>query len=176
MRIIGGKYGGRKIEVSRGFNSRPTTDFAKEALFNILSNQFDFEEVTVLDLFGGTGSISFEFSSRGCPSIDLVENNSKSVYFIGKVAADLGLKGIHAVRMDVFRFIPVCKRKYNIIFADPPYELPNAQEIPQLVFNHNLLLPGGSFILEHGKSLSFREDPRFSEERNYGSVHFTFFA
>jgi 16S rRNA (guanine(966)-N(2))-methyltransferase RsmD len=175
LRIVGGTYGGRKIEVSRGFDSRPTTDFAKEALFNILDNYVDFENITVLDLFAGTGSISFEFASRGCVNIDLVDINGRSVQFISKVTADIGMKGIHAVRMDVFRFIPICKRKYNIIFADPPYELQKISEIPELIFNHDLLLPEGWFILEHGKGNSFKSHPRFKEERKYGSVHFTFF-
>lgn len=175
MRIVGGTYGGRKIEVSRSFDSRPTTDFAKEALFNILNNHFDFEEISVLDLFAGTGSISFEFASRGCTHIDLVDINSRSVQFISKVTADLGMKGIHAVRMDVFRFIAICKRKYNIIFADPPYELQKISDIPELIFNCDLLLPEGLLILEHGKDNSFKSHPRFKEERNYGSVHFTFF-
>jgi 16S rRNA (guanine(966)-N(2))-methyltransferase RsmD len=175
VRIVGGTFGGRKIEVSREFDSRPTTDFAKEALFNILANHFDFEEIKVLDLFSGTGSISFEFSSRGCPEIDLIELNHRSVQFIAKVAADLGMKGIHTVTMDVFRFLPVCKKKYDVIFADPPYDMKNFQEIPKLVLEQQLLLPGGWFVLEHGKGQNFKNLPQFFDERHYGSVHFSFF-
>lgn len=175
MRIVGGAYRGRKIEVSRGFDSRPTTDFAREALFNIMANHYDFEEIKVLDLFSGTGSISFEFASRGCPEVDLVDSNSRSVQFIAKVAADLDMKGIHPVRMDVFRFVPLCKKQYNVIFADPPYDLKNLQEIPELVLSHQLLLPGGWFVLEHGKSHNFKTMPQYFDERHYGSVHFTFF-
>jgi 16S rRNA (guanine(966)-N(2))-methyltransferase RsmD len=175
VRIVGGTYRGRKIEVSRGFDSRPTTDFAREALFNIISNHFDFEEIKVLDLFSGTGSISFEFASRGCTEIDLVDSNGRSVQFIEKVAHELGMKGIHPVRMDVFRFVPVCKRQYDIIFADPPYDMKNLQDIPELVLRHQLLSPGGWLVLEHGKSHNFKNHPQFYEERNYGSVHLTFF-
>jgi 16S rRNA (guanine966-N2)-methyltransferase len=175
VRIVGGAYRGRKIEVSRGFDSRPTTDFAREALFNIMANHYDFEDIKVLDLFSGTGSISFEFASRGCPAIDLVDSNSRSVQFIAKVATDLDMKGIHPVRMDVFRFIPLCKKQYNVIFADPPYDLKNLQEIPELVLSHQLLLPGGWFVLEHGKSHNFKTMPQYFDERHYGSVHFTFF-
>jgi len=175
LRIVGGTHGGRKIDVSRGFDSRPTTDFAREALFNILNNHFDFNELEVLDLFSGTGSISFEFASRGCREIDLVDINHRSVHFIGKVAEELGMKGIHPVRMDVFRFIPVCKKQYNIIFADPPYDLKNLKEIPELVLSHDLLLPGGWFILEHSKNYHFEGASRFFDTRKYGSVHFSFF-
>jgi 16S rRNA (guanine(966)-N(2))-methyltransferase RsmD len=175
VRIIGGKYSGRRIEVSKGFDSRPTTDFAREALFNILTNHFDFEDTAVLDLFSGTGSISFEFASRGCENIDLVDINGKATQFISKMAAEIGMKGIHAVRMDVFRFIPVCHKKYDIIVADPPYELKNIEAIPDLIMQFNLLKEKGWFILEHGKSNNFAGHPHFSEERNYGSVHFSFF-
>ena len=176
MRIVGGKYRGRRIDVSRGFDSRPTTDFAREALFNILANKVDFDEIRVLDLFGGTGSISFEFASRGCTEIDMVDNNSRSVQFIGQVAAELGVTGLHPVRMDFFRFIPICKKQYNIIFADPPYTLRNLRDIPDLVLQHQLLLPDGMLILEHGKSNNFQDHLNYTAERHYGSVHFTFFS
>jgi 16S rRNA (guanine966-N2)-methyltransferase len=175
LRIVGGTHRGRKISVSRGFESRPTTDFAREALFNILANHFDFEDIRVLDLFSGTGSISFEFASRGCSEIDLVDSNHRSVQFIGKIAEELGMKGIHAVRMDVFRFVPVCKKQYHVVFADPPYDLKNLQDIPELVLGHRLLLPGGWLVVEHGKEYNFLKTPQFFDERNYGSVHFSFF-
>jgi len=175
LRIVGGEYKGRKIAVSRSFDSRPTTDFAREALFNILTNHVDFEEIRVLDLFSGTGSISFEFASRGCMEIDLVDSNIRSVQFIAGIAQELGMKGINLVRMDVFRFIPVCKKQYHVIFADPPFALKNLQDIPDMVLEQPLLLPGGWFVLEHGKNHNFNTHPRFFNERNYGSVHFTFF-
>lgn len=175
MRIVGGIYKGRKIEVSKAFDSRPTTDFAREALFNIINNYFDFESIHVLDLFSGTGSISFEFASRGCSHIDLVDINIRSVQYIAKVAGSLKINGIHTVKMDVFHFIPICKSQYDIIFADPPYDLKNLKEIPDLVLSQNILQPEGWFILEHGKSNSFTDHSRFWQERKYGSVHFSFF-
>jgi len=175
LRIVGGTYRGRKIEVSKGFDGRPTTDFAREALFNILANHFDFEEIRVLDLFSGTGSISFEFASRGCREIDLVDINSRSVRFIARVAAELQMQQIHPVRMDVFRFLSICKKQYHLIFADPPYDLINLEEIPDKVFQHQLLIDGGWFILEHSRTHHFHHHSLFHEERNYGSVHFSFF-
>lgn len=175
MRIVGGIYRGRKIEVSRSFESRPTTDFAREALFNILNNYFDLETINTLDLFSGTGSMSLEMSSRGCSEIDLVDIDVKSIRFIEKIVADFEIKGIHAVRMDVFRFIPVCKKKYDIIIADPPYNLRNLQDLPGLIISHELLNNKGWFVLEHGKGHSFKNDPHLFDERRYGSVHFSFF-
>jgi 16S rRNA (guanine(966)-N(2))-methyltransferase RsmD len=175
VRIVGGTYGGRIIAVSKGFDSRPTTDFAKEALFNILDNHFNMKDLRVLDLFSGTGSISFEFASRGCTEIDLVDINSRSIRFISKVTSDMGMKGIHTVRMDVFRFISICKKQYHVIFADPPYDLKNIQDIPGMIFSHQILESGGWFVLEHGKSNCFINEPHFFQERNYGSVHFSFF-
>jgi 16S rRNA (guanine(966)-N(2))-methyltransferase RsmD len=145
-------------------------------LFNILTNHFDFENIKVLDLFSGTGSISFEFASRGCREIDLVDISQKSVQFIGRTAGELDLKGIHPVRMDVFRFVPLCKKQYHIVFADPPYDMKNLTAIPGLVLDGNLLLPGGWFVLEHGKNHNFIKDARFFDERKYGSVHFSFFS
>jgi 16S rRNA (guanine(966)-N(2))-methyltransferase RsmD len=175
VRIVGGKYRGKKITVSSAFDSRPTTDFAREALFNILNNYFDFERIKMLDLFSGTGSISLEMASRGCHEIDLVDINSKAIQFIGKLADDMSIRGIHAVRMDVFRFIPVCRKKYDIIFADPPYDHPKLREIPELILSHQLLVDDGWFILEHGREHSFRDHLKLFDERNYGSVHFSFF-
>jgi 16S rRNA (guanine(966)-N(2))-methyltransferase RsmD len=175
VRIVGGKHSGRKIEVSKSFDSRPTTDFAREALFNIMANHFDFNEIAVLDLFTGTGSISFEFASRGCADIDLVDINVRSIQFISRIAGEIGLKGLHPVKMDVFRFIPICRKQYDIVFADPPYDLKNLEELPGLVFGKQLLLSGGWFVLEHGKSHNFKDSPHFREERKYGSVHFSIF-
>jgi 16S rRNA (guanine966-N2)-methyltransferase len=175
VRIVGGLYKGRKIRVSSSFESRPTTDFAREALFNILTNHFNFESCRALDLFSGTGSMSFELASRGCNEIDLVEIDNKSVRFIEMVADNFLIKGIHAVRMDVFRFIPVCKKQYDIIIADPPHNLRNLNEIPDLVLSHELLDSDGMFILEHGKDHSFSNNSRIIDARKYGSVHFSFF-
>ena len=175
MRIVSGKYKGRIIEVSKDFNARPTTDFAREALFNILANHFDFAEVRFLDLFCGTGSISFESGSRGCPDIDLVDINSSYLQFVGKAAAKMNISGLHPVKMDAFRFLKICKKQYDLIFADPPFELGNLPELPQAVLEKNLLLPGGWFILEHPKRHNFMHIPQFFDERKYGNVHFSFF-
>jgi 16S rRNA (guanine966-N2)-methyltransferase len=175
LRIVGGEYKGRKIAVSRSFDSRPTTDFAREALFNILNNHVDFEEIKVLDLFAGTGSISFEFASRGCTDIDLVDINGNSVHFIGKTAAEFGMKGIHPVRMDVFRFIHICDRQYDVIFADPPFDLAQLPDLPENILSRNLLMPGGLLILEHPAKYNFSKNIHFTQERKYGNVHFSFF-
>ncbi len=175
MRIIGGKYKGRVIQVKRNFYARPTTDFAREGLFNILSNAFDFNGLNILDLFGGTGSISFEFASRGCRSVDIVEINPNSLKSIQSTINLLGITGINLIRADVFRYIKSCSKKYNIIFADPPYSLKKITEIPKLIFESDLLEQNGLFILEHPKNYQFDNDSHFYEHRKYGNVNFTFF-
>jgi len=175
VRVIGGEYKGRIIEVSKDFDSRPTTDFAREALFNILSNHFDFSGIRFLDLFSGTGSVSIECYSRGCRQIDLVDTNGKAIHGVGKLATKLGIQGIHLVKLDAFRFIHVCKKQYHLIFADPPFDLKNLSGIPDAILGNNLLLPGGWLVLEHPKNHHFEEKPDFFDERKYGSVHFSFF-
>jgi len=175
MRIVGGTHKGRIIEVSRDFDSRPTTDFAREALFNILNNMVDFEDISFLDLFGGTGSISMECHSRGCRNIDLVEINLRAVRFIGNMAEKLHMREIHTIRMDVFRFLEICRKQYHVIFADPPFDLRNIQTLPQAVLTRDLLVPEGVFILEHPAGLRFNKTAGFYDERKYGSIHFSFF-
>jgi len=176
LRIIGGAYRGRRINVGKGFESRPTTDFAKEALFNILNNHFDFDQITVLDLFGGTGSISFEFASRGCGQIDVVDINNRALKQISENAFLLGTKALHTVHLDTFKFIEICERKYDVIFADPPYSSKNIEKIPGLIFQYQLLNKNGWFILEHSKNYNFSSYTNFTMSRNYGSVHFSFFG
>lgn len=167
---------GRLFKPGKNFKARPTTDFAKENLFNILSNRIDFEETKVLDLFAGTGSISFEFASRGCNSVTCVEIDHVHYAFISSVIQQLHLeKVVHLLRYDVLKFIPRCTEKYDLIFADPPYQLKGLKEIPDLILKHELLNPGGLLILEHGKSDNFASHPSLFEEREYGSVHFSFF-
>lgn len=163
------------MQVKRNINARPTTDFAREGLFNILNNTFDFSKINVLDLFGGTGSISFEFASRGCQSVDIVEINLNSLRSIQSTIHLLGISGINVIRADVFRYIKSCRKKYDIIFADPPYSLKTLTDIPVLIFNSDLLEENGLFILEHPKSCHFEDNPYFYDHRNYGNVHFTFF-
>jgi len=175
LRIISGKYRGKFINPGKQFEARPTTDFAKESLFNILANTIDFEQVAVLDLFAGTGSIGFEFASRGSVKIDSVELNFKHFEFIKNTAKDMKLVGFRAIRSDVIRFIKSCPYKYDIIFADPPFDLEQIPQLPELVLNAGLLLPDGQFILEHPKNISFAGNKNMFDHRNYGSVNFSFF-
>jgi 16S rRNA (guanine(966)-N(2))-methyltransferase RsmD len=176
MRIIGGELKGRLFRPGKNFKARPTTDFARENLFNILSNRIDFEELKVLDLFAGTGSISFEFASRGCNSVTSVELDHVHYAFISSVIQQLHLeKIVHLLRYDVLKFIPKCTEKYDLIFADPPYQLKTLKEIPDLILKHRLINPGGMLILEHGKNDNFASHPNVFEQRVYGSVHFSFF-
>ncbi len=175
MRIVSGEFRGRHFSPPKNFTARPTTDFAKESLFNIINNHFDFEEIAVLDLFSGTGSISFEFASRGCKNIQLVELNANHYTFIKKVIAELGLKQITPIRLNAFRYIESTPSKYDIIFADPPYEMKGVEEIPETVFGRNLLNENGWLVVEHSKQTDLSKLPHFNEVRNYGSVHFSVF-
>lgn len=175
MRIISGKYRGKIIRPPQNFNARPTTDLAKESLFNILVNRYDISDIAVLDLFSGTGSISYEFASRDCPIVHLVEINHKNFAFIMKTIRELGFKQIRATQANVTGFLSTCQTKYDIIFADPPYDLSWLQELPDMVLEHDLLKPGGVFILEHPRSVNFAGHHALKEHRNYGSVNFSFF-
>ena len=175
MRIISGKYKGRHFDIPRNFKARPTTDFAKENLFNILCNIMDFEETNALDLFSGTGSISFELLSRGCASVTSVELEPLHFTHLRKSATALNDKNWHLVRDDVFRFIRRCTASYDFIFADPPYALKELKEIPQLILQSSMLKEGGTFIFEHGKDNDFSDHPLFFRHVAYGSVNFTFF-
>lgn len=176
MRIIGGKLKGKVILPPAGYKARPTTDFAKEGLFNILDNEYEFADLKVLDLFGGTGSIAFEFASRGASRVYCVEMARENASFIKLEAARLGLDNVTMVRDNVFDFLTVCREKFDIIFADPPYALEGIETLPDKIFALGLLYPECYFILEHGSEHSFREHPRFVKERSYGRVHFSFFA
>ena len=175
MRIIGGRLKGKFILPPAGYKARPTTDFAREALFNILDNEYEFEDLKVLDLFGGTGAVSFEFGSRGVGRVWCVEMNRENASFIKREAQRLGMENVTMVRDNVFDFLTVCHEKFDIIFADPPYALEGLETIPDKVFERDILHPDCYFILEHGGEHNFREHPRFFKEREYGRVHFTFF-
>lgn len=175
MRIIGGKLKGKAIVPPAGYGARPTTDFAKEGLFNILDNEYEFEGLAVLDLFGGTGAISFEFASRGAGEVYTVEMMPAHAGFIRSQASAFGLKNINVVRHNVFEFLDICTKKFDIVFADPPYALEDLGELPDKVLGRNILHPGGYFILEHPGDRSFTEHPLFKKEKKYGNVHFTFF-
>jgi 16S rRNA (guanine966-N2)-methyltransferase len=175
LRIISGSHKGRRINPPSNFTARPTTDYAREALFNILVNRVDFEESDILDLFSGTGSISYEFASRGARSVLLVEKDMKHLAFIRKMIDDLRFDNVRAVPGDVKIFLKSCKSKFDIVFADPPYDLDWLESIPGLVLNANILNENGFLILEHPRDLSFVSNPYFFEHRNYGSVNFSFF-
>lgn len=176
MRIIRGLWKSRRINPPTNLPVRPTTDFAKEALFNIFDNLLDYEEMIVLDLFAGTGSISYEFASRESKSVTSVEMNQQCINFIKKTVDQLQILNINVVKNDVFSFIKKTSRKFDVIFADPPYQLPNLSELPDLIFEHQLLNENGMFVLEHAAKYNFESHPFFSDHRNYGSVNFTFFT
>jgi 16S rRNA (guanine(966)-N(2))-methyltransferase RsmD len=155
--------------------TRPTTDIAREGLFNIWQNQLDFEELKTLDLFGGTGSISYELASRGVPDLTVVEKDTQMFAFIKKTAEELGLKNFKVIKSDVFRFIDHCTEKYDLIFAGPPYALQTIDELPKLVFEKEMLKPGGRFVLEHTPRNNYESFPHFSRSRNYGTTIFSTF-
>jgi len=175
MRIISGQHRGRVIVPDRHFSARTTTDFAKEGLFNILANQLDFEGLRVLDLFSGTGGISYEFMSRGAAQVDAVELDARHAAFIQRSAALMHMRELRVVRHDVAHFIHICRSRYDIVFADPPFDLKWLSERPDMVLSAPVLAPGGLFVLEHPKSYDFCKHPAFEMHRNYGSVHFTIF-
>lgn len=175
MRIISGIHKGRVIKVPPDLPVRPTTDFAKEGLFNILSNRVDFEETRVLDLFSGTGHISLEFASRGSRAVTAVDQNYKCVSFLRSTSALLKLE-VNAVKSEVFGFLQNCSNTFDLVFADPPYALPNIPHIHGLVFQQKLLSPGGLLIIEHGPKTNMETLTGFQEHRKYGNVNFSFFV
>ena len=183
MRIITGKYKGRHFDIPRTFKARPTTDFAKENIFNVLMGYVDFDGLRALDLFAGTGSITLELLSRGCSQVVSVELDRDHHRFIQQCVDKLrGEKNLQSsifhlqlLRADVFRFIKGCHQQFDFIFADPPYALKELPQIPDLVFANDLLAPEGIFVFEHGKDNDFSAHPRFVEHRSYGSVNFTLF-
>ena len=199
MRIITGKYKGRHFEIPRSFKARPTTDFAKENIFNVLVQYVDFDGATALDLFSGTGSISLELLSRGCSQVVSVELDRDHHRFIQECLKKIGWKveggrwmenstlhpqpstlnpqpsTINPLRGDVFRFLKSCKQQYDLVFADPPYALKELATLPDIIFERQLLKENGIFVLEHGKDHDFSEHPHFVEHRQYGSVNFSLF-
>ena len=178
MRIITGRYKGRHFDIPRSFKARPTTDFAKENIFNVLIQYVDFDGSTALDLFSGTGSITLELLSRGCQQVVSVELDRDHHRFICDCLKKLEVKGGNAVlplRGDVFRFVKSCKQLFDFIFADPPYALKELSTLPDLIFERQLLNDDGIFVLEHGKDHDFSQHPHFVEHRQYGSVNFSLF-
>ena len=177
MRIIGGNFKGRRfIPPAKNWPTRPTTDFAKEGLFNILNNKIDFEEVIMLDLFGGTGNHSYEFISRGCTNVTYVDKFQGCIDFVQKTAGELKIEDkIKIIRSDVFRFLQSNDRQFDYIFAGPPYPLPNLNTIPDVIFQTETLAPDGLFVMEHNPNHDFKSHNRFVEARNYGTTIFSFF-
>ena len=176
MRIIGGEYGGRRIHPPAQMpHTRPTTDIAKEGLFNILQHQIDFTDMKTLDLFGGTGAISYELASRGASDLSIVEKDRTMADFIRKTAASLQLAGLRLFQMDVFQYINQCTESFDFIFAGPPYALAAIDEIPRLVVAKSLLSPGGLFVLEHTPRNAYTGFSLFRNQRNYGTTVFSFF-
>jgi 16S rRNA (guanine966-N2)-methyltransferase len=176
MRIISGTHGGRRFNPPTHMpHTRPTTDIAKEGLFNILQNSIDFEETKTLDLFGGTGSISYEFASRGSREQIIVEQDIKMHAFIKKNTVDFGFDHIQVVKMEVFKFIQSTKEQFDFIFAGPPYALKNIDDIPDLIFQFQLLQPNGLFVLEHTPRNNYEKHPHYKKMKNYGTTVFSFF-
>ncbi len=176
MRVIGGNLKGIRFEPPKNIPTRPTTDFAKEGLFNTLNNNFNFDNIKVLDLFGGTGSISYEFASRGCTDITTIEIFPRCADFIKTTIKKHNLTAIKVMQMDVFRFIETAQLQYDVIFAGPPYPLPNLNTIPDLVFQHHLIDGKGWFILEHNPNHNFEQHSNFYRSKNYGTTIFSIFV
>lgn len=177
MRVISGTYKRRRFEIPRSFKARPTTDFAKENLFNVLIKYIDFEDsIVALDLFAGTGSISIELVSRGCEKVVSIEKDRAHHAFICQVMKEVKTDRCVPICGDVFKYIGRVREQFDFIFADPPYALKELSEIPTLIFQNGLLKEGGIFVLEHGKTDHFEQHPNFVEHRSYGSVNFSLFT
>lgn len=177
MRIIGGEHGGRKFNPPSNMPyTRPTTDIAKEGLFNVLQHKLDFESLKTLDLFGGTGSISYELASRGVPDLTIVEKDNAMFDFIKKTSAALRLENFKVIKMDVFKYIQQCTERFDFIFAGPPYALTNIDDLPKLIFEKQLLKKDGRFVLEHTPRNDYKGFPYFVAERNYGTTVFSTFV
>lgn len=175
MRIITGLYKGRHFDVPRSFKARPTTDFAKENIFNVVNGYMDLDGTVALDLFAGTGSISLELLSRRCSHVVSVEADRDHAAFIRQCMTKIGTDDCLLIRGDVFRFMKNCKQQFDFIFADPPYALKQLPEIPSLIFQYGLLKDGGLLVFEHGKDNDFSAHEHFVEHRSYGSVNFSLF-
>src|ERR1700712_3240453 len=176
MRIISGKHGGRKINppVKMPY-TRPTTDIAKEGLFNILQNSIDFEDIKTLDLFGGTGAITYELASRGAANLTIVEKDTAMFEFIKKNIADLQISQVKTIKSDVFKYLENCEERFDFIFAGPPYALDIIDELPKIIVDKNIIAEGGLFVLEHTPRNRYETFKGFVKQRNYGTIIFSFF-
>ena len=176
MRIISGEFSGRRFNPPAGIPARPTTDIAKGGLFNTLGNMINFKGIKTCDIFGGTGSISYELASRGAADLTLIERDQVSVNFIKRTAKELGIEDkLHIIKGDVFKFMMQSTEQYDFIFAGPPYALVSIDDLPMLVFEKNMLAPGGIFVLEHTPRNDYQQHPHFAKMKNYGTTVFTFF-
>lgn len=176
MRIIGGEHGGRKFKPPANMpHTRPTTDIAKEGLFNVLQHKLDFSAIKTLDLFGGTGSISYELASRGVNDLTIVEKDPVMYEFIKKTSGELRIDNIKVIKLDVFKFINQCTDKFDFIFAGPPYALTSIDDLPKLIFEKKLLNINGWFVLEHTPKNDYKTFPYYKSERNYGTTIFSTF-
>ncbi|TJZ53251.1 methyltransferase domain-containing protein [Sphingobacterium olei] len=175
MRIIGGKLGGIRLNPPTNLPVRPTTDIAKEALFNILLNLMDIDGITCLDLFCGTGNISFELASRGAIHVDAIDIHSKCLFYIKDTCEKHQIETIYTRKADVFKYITSCKKSYDLIFADPPYDIDRLPQLPEIILNNNLLNPGGILVVEHPSMRRMAMHPAFIETRKYGYSSFSFY-
>ncbi len=175
MRIISGSLRGKRFYPPKNIPARPTTDFAKSALFNILQNHIDFEQVSFLDLFAGTGSLDMEFFSRGCTDITSVDMSGISIGFIKKMSEEVKIPNHKIIKGDALQYIKTCRQQYNVIFAGPPYALESINEIPDMVIDGGLLKPMGIFILETSPAHNFLNHKHLKDVRHYGQTHFWFF-
>lgn len=176
MRIIGGQYGGIRLHPPTNLPVRPTTDIAKEALFNILQNRLDFDELTCLDLFAGTGNISFELASRYAHAVESIDLHFKCVQYIADTAKKMNISTINAKKADVFKYIQNSKTKFDFIFADPPYDIPKLPQLAHLILENELLNKGGLLIIEHSSTREMDPHPNFVEKRKYGYSSFSFYT
>lgn len=176
MRIIGGRHQRRLIRPPAGLPVRPTTDKAKEALFNILNNYFDFTSVEVLDLFSGTGSISYEFASRGAAAVVAVENNFRCYRYIKRVKEELELEQLQVIRADAFAYLKSCPKTFDIIFADPPFDMAGIKDLPETVLSSGVLSADGWLVVEHPPDAGFERHHSFISRRKYSKVHFSIFS
>lgn len=176
IRIIQGTHKGRRIKAPGNLPVRPTTDFAKQGLFNLLEHRLDWEDIKALDLFSGTGNISYEMASRGCPSIISVDQNFHCWQFIRDTALSLDLRQIRAVKSDVFDYLKRCTETFDFIFADPPFDMKESGTVPEVVFERKLLKPGGILVVEHSERTTLGGSAHLLERRHYGKVNFSIFG
>lgn len=176
MRIIGGQFKGKKIQAPSTLRSRPTTDFAKESLFNILNNQIDFDGMTVLDLFAGTGNISYEFMSRGVEQVWAVDMDRKCVHFIHQFCERNQIDNIKTVKANTYQFLKTIQIKFDLVYADPPYNHAHVSKLAEKIFAADVLNQDGMVIIEHGPETDYSDSPYFKQHRKYGNVNFSFFS